>query len=140
VVRLGRLMFESMGTDSSDPGWQAAGERHVRERLGVDLAVYVADGPHGRLVASAAGTVSQRLPTPNNPSALVGYIQWVCTEADWRGKGLGRAVMEALLAWYDGEEVAVVELHATPVGEPLYRSLGFNEGDGSLALRRRARA
>jgi GNAT superfamily N-acetyltransferase len=133
-------MFESMGTDSSDPGWQAAGERHVRSRLGVDLAVYVADGPDGRLVASAAGTVSQRLPTPNNPSARVGYIQWVCTEAAWRGQGLGRAVMEALLAWYEAEHVAVVELHATPDGEPFYRSLGFDAGEGSVALRRRLSA
>jgi hypothetical protein len=50
---------------------------------------------------------------------------------------MARAVMVALLQWFDQRRVPVVELHATPDGEPLYRSLGFGE-EGGVALRRRA--
>jgi len=37
----------------------------------------------------------------------------------------------------DAHEVTAIELHATRMGEPLYRSLGFWEGGGAPALRRR---
>jgi GNAT superfamily N-acetyltransferase len=137
VVRLARLMFESMGLDASGAEWQREGERHVRERLGRDLAVFVAEHPAvpGRLVASAAGTIAVRLPGPRNLLGRAGYVQWVSTEPDFRGLGLGRALMEALLSWYKTNGVGNVELHATPNGEPLYRSLGFDE-NGARALRR----
>src|SRR5688500_15869307 len=122
AVRLGRVMFESMGIEASaDPGWQEAGVAAVRSRLGRDLAVFVVDHPDepGRLVASGAGTVLARLPTPMNPSGLVGYVQWVATEPAFRGQGYGRAVIEALLEWYAERGVTAVELHATADGEAL---------------------
>jgi ribosomal protein S18 acetylase RimI-like enzyme len=89
------------------------------------------------LAASGAGTISTRLPSPNNPTARVGYIQWVATDPDARRRGHAREVMAALLDWYDERQVVVVELHATTDGEPLYRSLGFGV-EGGIALRRRA--
>jgi GNAT superfamily N-acetyltransferase len=131
-------MFESMGTDTTDRTWERSGKAQVAERLGGDLAVFVVDHPEeaGRLVACAAGTVAKRLPTPLNPPGIAGYVQWVCTDPDFRRQGLGRSVMEALLEWYDERTVPTVELHATPVAEALYVSLGFGES-GPRALRRR---
>ena len=138
IVRLARVMFESMGAvGAARDDWQRAGEAAVRERLGADLAVFVVDHPTeaGRLVASAAATVNRRLPTPFNPTGLVGYVQWVATEEEERGKGHGRAVMEALLDWLADHGCMSVELHSTADGEPLYRSLGFHEASNP-ALRR----
>jgi hypothetical protein len=43
-------------------------------------------------------------------------------------------VLRGLLGWCHGRDIDVVELHATPSGEPLYRSLGFAERR-SLELR-----
>jgi GNAT superfamily N-acetyltransferase len=138
VVRLARLMFESVGADLTASEWEDQGTRHVGQRLGQDLGVFVVDHPDGAgvLVASAAGTVATRLPVPANPSGRVGYVQWVATEPAFRRQGMARAVMEGLLAWYGSQEVHVLELHATPEGEPLYRSLGFGD-EGGRALRRR---
>jgi hypothetical protein len=42
-----------------------------------------------------------------------------------------------LLQWFDESGVPVIELHATPDRESLYRSLGFGE-KGAAALRRLA--
>ena len=143
VVRLA-MMFASMGQGSVDDGetaggWREAGQARFLERIGGDgLAVFVVDDPDrpGRLAASAAGSVVERLPAPLNPGGRAGYVQWVCTEPAFRGRGLGRMVMTALLEWYDRSGVGVVELHATPVAESLYRSLGFDDS-GPVALRRR---
>ena len=52
-----------------------------------------------------------------------------------RGRGLARAVVSAGLSWLDEMGAEVVDLHATPDAERLYRSLGFSEAR-SLALRR----
>jgi GNAT superfamily N-acetyltransferase len=126
-VRLAAVMFNAMGLDTSAPEWQEAGRQVTRRRLGSgEMAAYVVDSDEpGRLIAAGAGLINQRLPGPRNPSGRAGYIQWVATEAEHRRQGLGRQVMHSLLAWFAEQQVAVVELHATADGEPLYRSLGF---------------
>jgi GNAT superfamily N-acetyltransferase len=138
IVRLAGVMFESMGVDATASDWFEAALRNVQERLDQDLAVFVVDDPMvcGRLVASAAGTIAQRLPTPTNPQGRAGYVQWVCTEPDYRGQGLGRQVMTALVRWYEAQDIPAIELHSTPMAESLYLSLGFSDS-GPRALRRR---
>jgi GNAT superfamily N-acetyltransferase len=137
VVRLAGVMYASMGHDVTDPAWIAAAHDAFATRLGDDLGVFVVDAPaRPGLAASGAGTISARLPAPNNVSARTGYIQWIATDEDARRKGHGRAVMQALLDWFDERGVPVLELHATADGEPLYRELGFDD-KGPIALRRR---
>ena len=139
VVRLACVMFASMGL--SDPGdeWREMAARHFAGRVSVDAIGAVVDHPEvpRRLVASGVVTISTRLPTPTNPSGRCGYVQWVATDGEFRGKGFARAVMTTLLDCLDERDVAAVELHATDLGEPLYRALGFWEGSGAPALRRR---
>ena len=137
VVRLAALMYASIGQDVTLPAWRRAAHEHFVSRIGKDLVVFVVDHPDREgLAASAAGTVATRLPAPNNISAQVAYIQWVATDDDVRRRGYARAVMRALVDWYDDHDIAVMELHATSEGEPLYRELGFGD-EGPAALRRR---
>jgi GNAT superfamily N-acetyltransferase len=130
VVRLAGVMYRSMGLDAADPFWLHAATVALETRLGGDVAVFVVDDPchAGRLAASGAGSIARRLPGPRNPAALVGYIQWVATDERWRRSGFSRAILQALLAWYETNQVRTIELHATAIGERLYRSLGFEEG------------
>ena len=137
VVRLAAVMFTSMGMDATGATWRANAAAHARDRLGHDLAIFVVDGDEPRaLAASAAGTIANRLPSPNNPAARVGYIQWVATDEAHRRRGYARQVLEEVLAWFGERGVESIELHATKDAEPLYRGLGFTEGN-SVALRRR---
>ena len=137
VVRLSALMYASIGQDVTRPEWRRAARDHFLTRLGRDLIVYVVDHPdRSGLAASAAGTVATRLPAPNNVTAHAAYVQWVATDVDVRRRGYAREVMQALVDWYDDHSVPVIELHATPEGEPLYRELGFGD-EGPAALRRR---
>jgi RimJ/RimL family protein N-acetyltransferase len=130
VLRLAALMYTALGqSEGLDEVWGQAATSALAERLGRDAAVFVAEAvPRpGVLLASAAGSVTARLPGPHNPSARVGYVQWVWAEPEVRGQGLGRAVMDALMGWFKDQQVPVVELNASPLGEALYRSLGFSE-------------
>ncbi len=142
VARLAELMYRSLGLGVDDDAWnrwRLGAEAAVRTRLGEALTVVVAEDPgvSGRLVACGAGAISERLPSPAHRSARVGYVQWMSTEPEFRGRGLGRAVLGAVLAWFEAHEVDNVELHASADGEALYRSEGFWEGSTALALRRR---
>jgi GNAT superfamily N-acetyltransferase len=136
VVRLAAGLFESMGMDASGAEWRSNAAAQVSERLGHDLSVFVVDSDdRGRLAACGAGTIATRLPTPLNPSARVGYIQWVATDDAYRRRGYARQILEHLLAWYAEQRVTTIELHSTPDGGMLYRELGFGN-EGPLALRR----
>jgi GNAT superfamily N-acetyltransferase len=130
VIRLAAVMYDAMGLDTAGDHWRERANDAILYRLGRDMAVVVADDPTvtGRLAACGAGTIARRLPGPANPDASVGYIQWICTDARWRRRGLARRITVALLDWYEVMDVPWVELHATAEGERLYRSLGFDEG------------
>ena len=129
-----------MGMPEPADDWRATAAEQFTQRLDADLAGAVVDHPTipGRLVASGAATTCIRLPTPTNPGGGFGYIQWIATDDEFHGRGNARAVMVGLLAWLDSRGITAVELHATAMGEPLYRSLGFWEGTGPTALRRRS--
>ena len=137
VLRLASVMYAAMGMETDDDWWRTAAEE-LRTRLGRDVAVYVVDSPdrRGELAASGAGLIARRLPGPANPGALVGYVQWVATDPQWRRNGFAGTVLTSLLSWFESRDVLTVELHATEDGEELYRSLGFDD-DGPAALRRR---
>jgi len=139
VVRLACVMFMSMGQPEPDAEWKAMAGARFAERVGNDVIAAVVDHPTdlGTLIASATAGLSTNLPTPANPSGAYAYVQWVATDDAFRFRGYARAVMTTILESLDarGGEVA---LHATSMGEPLYRSLGFWEGSGAPALRRRS--
>jgi ribosomal protein S18 acetylase RimI-like enzyme len=137
IVRLAEVMYQSMGVAVSE-SWRKAALEEIRTRLDRDLVAFVVDRPDERsaLASSGCGTIARRLPSPANPTGLVGYIQWVATDPGFRRRGFCDEVMRSLIAWYDEQGVPVIELHATPDGESIYRRLGFDEY-GGVALRRR---
>ncbi len=143
IVRLAEMMFRSLGIDPGPELWEHFGESaraSVRSRAGDDTCFFVADHPDepGRLVACGAGVIVRRLPTPVQPDGRNGYVQWMSTDPAFQRHGLGRAVLRSVLAWFEAAGVVNVELHASPDGEPLYRSEGFWRGPGGEPLRRLA--
>jgi GNAT superfamily N-acetyltransferase len=137
IARLGVLMFEALGLVPDD-GFRRRAVDAVRALVtGGTVVAFVVDDPAGGgLVANAAAVVTTRLPHPRNPSGRTAYVQYVCTEPAFRGRGLGRAVMEAVVDWCRANDVLLVELHASPDGLPLYRAMGFDENPNpALRLR-----
>ena len=127
LVRLRQVMFDSMGIVARDPGWVDACRRHLHELLGTD-ALYgaVVDHPDGTgAVASGLVEFHVRLPGGQNVLGRTAYISSVATNVEFRRRGAARAIMVHLLDEIRRREVEVVDLHATAVGEGLYRDLGF---------------
>lgn len=56
------------------------------------------------------------------------WIGMVLTRKDWRGRGHGTALLKTCIAELEAMGRTAL-LDATPAGEPLYRSLGFEDGE-----------
>jgi ribosomal protein S18 acetylase RimI-like enzyme len=127
LVRLRRVMFESLGIAVSADDDDAAAAV-LREGLpsGRFFAAVV-DGD-GYLAACGVGMTALRLPGPGNPSGRFGYIQSMVTDERARRLGLARLVLDALLRRFVDDGVTHVDLHASAMGEALYRSVGFAPG------------
>jgi GNAT superfamily N-acetyltransferase len=130
LMRLRRVMWESLRYEVSAADDAACAEILTRGLPARTFFAAVVDAPDGStgLAACGVGMTAERLPGPGNPSGRFGYIQSMVTDERWRGHGLARAVLTAVLDRFVAEGVTRVDLHASPVGEPLYRSAGFAPG------------
>ncbi len=125
-------MFEAMGgVVPGDSGWrEAARDWFERELAGRETRVVVALAPGGEVVSCAMGRLRHEAPSPANPSGVAGAVSNVVTLPGWRGRGLARACLAGLLAWFEQEtDAGVLELFATADGSSLYEALGFRVTD-----------
>lgn len=131
LVEFRAVMMSEMGEDvDSDPTWRtdAAAWFALRMEEPGTFAAFVADLPSSGVVSCAVGTVDDHAPSPRNRSGQRGEIANVVTSPEFRSRGLARACMRALLAWFTDETAATtVRLASTTDGETLYRSLDFTE-------------
>jgi GNAT superfamily N-acetyltransferase len=66
-----------------------------------------------------------RPPYCGNPSGKEAYLMGMYTVAEWRGKGLGTALIQKLLEYAKGQGVGRVWLHTEPGARSLYGRAGF---------------
>jgi GNAT superfamily N-acetyltransferase len=135
LVRLRGLMLQALGQVSGlpDADWRAAACAWFAERLAHRrdrFVAYVIGGQPGeRLLACGLAWLDERVPSPTCPNGLRGHVTGMYTEPHARGRGHGRAILAELLGWLQQHGMAVVELHASAEGAPLYRSAGFQQTD-----------
>jgi len=136
LVRLRRLMFESMGVmdvaalDEADVACAAYFARAVPAG---EYRGWVVETSGGHVIASAGYVIDVHPPGPGNSTGRIGYIMNLYVEPEHRrhrpcglhGRGLARRIMTTILDHLRAHEVRVFSLHATELGRPLYESLGF---------------
>jgi GNAT superfamily N-acetyltransferase len=130
ILRLRSVMLNAVRPGGPDPQtWIGPGLEVTRRLLdpgNATMAAFVVDKPDGPgLAACVVGAIDQRLPGPNDPSGLRGYVLSVATDPAYRRRGYSRACMTAVLRWFEQQGIAAIDLRASAEGEPLYASLGF---------------
>jgi GNAT superfamily N-acetyltransferase len=81
--------------------------------------------PDGCFVAGWDG-----IPVGTTTTCIFGQVAWIAmvlVDESFRGRGLGKALLERALEFLDRAGVDTVRLDATPLGQPLYERLGFRE-------------
>jgi GNAT superfamily N-acetyltransferase len=69
------------------------------------------------------------MPEPGSPSDRWGYVGHVYVVPAERSRGVGAALMEALLAWSRSEGLKRLILHPRERSVPFYERLGFRDAD-----------
>jgi RimJ/RimL family protein N-acetyltransferase len=106
--------------------WRKVGEerRYLRgARRHPDAAVYVADDD-GRIVGRLS--IARDIHPASQHVADLGLM----VAADYRRRGIGRALLDQAVAWARDAGVQKLELHVFPWNEPairLYESFGFEQ-------------
>jgi GNAT superfamily N-acetyltransferase len=79
--------------------------------------------PDGCFVAECDG-----VPVATTVACILGSVGWIAmvlVDTARRGQGIATRLMEHALAFLDAHGVRSIRLDATPLGEPVYRRLGF---------------
>ena len=88
----------------------------------------------GRIVGMGGLVVVARPPNPRSRYSGEGFIVNVYTLPLWRRNGVGRAVIEALVAEANRLGLYRVYLRTSDHGRPLYERLGFRDPGNYLSL------
>jgi GNAT superfamily N-acetyltransferase len=88
----------------------------------------------GRIVGMGGVVVVDRPPHPRSRRSGEGFIVNVYTLPRWRGRGIGRAIMDAIVAEGRRLRLRRVYLRTTNPGRRLYESMGFTDPGNYLSL------
>ncbi len=94
-----------------------------------DWARFLELEPEGCFVAERGGIAIGTVTTCGFGS--VGWIAMLLVAPAERGRGIGRLLLNHAIAYLESRGVKSVRLDATPMGQPLYESLGFR-GDATI--------
>jgi ribosomal protein S18 acetylase RimI-like enzyme len=90
----------------------------------------------GAAIGMAWIAIVPRVPTPHDLQRASADIQSVYVIPSERGKGIGRALADAVVAIADEHDVERVTVHSSAAAIGLYRRTGFAPQDGMLVLDR----
>jgi GNAT superfamily N-acetyltransferase len=88
----------------------------------------------GRIVGMAWLAVVDRVPVPTDFDRRSGEVQSVFVDASLRGRGIGRALMDAIAAEARARGIHRIVLHSTHEGVAFYRRIGWVNAETLLEV------
>jgi GNAT superfamily N-acetyltransferase len=128
LVHHRRAMFEDMG--HRDPAVlnhvDNASRDYFRSALSAgSYHAWLAQDANARVIAGGGIVVADWPGYPGETLAKRAWILNMYTEPEARRHGIAKKLLEVMLDWCRSKGLRTVSLHASPVGRPLYQSLGF---------------
>ena len=108
---------------------RAANEAYYRAHLedGTHTACLAVDEATGAIVGCGGICYQAEMPSPDNPTGTCGYLMNVYALPGVRGHGVGRAIVEFLVADARARGTGKIFLEASDAGRSLYRRMGFSD-------------
>ncbi len=127
-------MFRSMGWCDDDLAITEEATRNFLENEWSDNLEVLLATEDGEIVGGVAITYNVRLPSNRNLTGFSAYIMNMYVESKSRGEGIATRLMQRSLEICQERGVGKVSLHATDMGEGLYRKLGFAKSENFYEL------
>lgn len=85
-----------------------------------------------RQIVGCGVCIYQEMPSPDNHSGQCAYLMNIYTLPDFRGQGVGRAVVRWLVEQAEQRGITKIYLETSESGRPLYQELGFTDMGGYM--------
>jgi GNAT superfamily N-acetyltransferase len=104
-----------------------------QQLTGNHFAAFIAEA--GSQVIGTGGVVVFDVPpSPSNPSGAEGYVMNMYTVPEWRGRGVGHALVDAIVKHAYGEGARRMWLRTSDDGESVYERFGFRKRDHYMQM------
>jgi GNAT superfamily N-acetyltransferase len=137
LIRLRLDFLEEVGNLKADVDGGELGaalrDYLVRKLPGGEFMAWVAEA-EGAIVATSGVTLFERPPNGANLAGLEAYLSNMYTVPAWRGRGVGTALVETIVAHLKRTRVRRIWLHATEQGRSVYARAGFVPGETDMEL------
>ncbi|MCJ8313528.1 MAG: GNAT family N-acetyltransferase [Saccharospirillaceae bacterium] len=90
---------------------------------------------NNRIIATAGLCIYQLPPSFSNPSGKIAYLTNIYTADEYRKNGIASYLIETLLNEAKTRNFLGVRLHASELGQSVYKKLGFNETNGYMDIK-----
>jgi len=94
---------------------------------------FLAQNEAGETVGGAGLWLPNWPPHPVRPHTRRGYVMNVYVRPEYRGQGIAKRLMIAVMEWCKANNVLIISLHASDAGRPVYEGLGF-EGTNEMRI------
>lgn len=137
LVSLRLVFLEEVGSvrsvdDCGELG-EAIRDYLVRKMPAGEFLAWVAESEDG-IVGTSGVTIFERPPNGGNVSGIEAYLSNMYTAPGWRGRGVGTALVAAVVAHLKGTRARRIWLHATEEGRPVYERAGFVASETDMEL------
>jgi len=122
---------ENEGGPIDDPSYE---ERFAdwMIRTGADRRAWVAEAD-GELVGMINMALFDRMPRPGRDNSTWGYVANVYVRPEFRNAGVGKLLIDELMAYARSARLARVVLHPSERAVPFYERAGFGPADMLMA-------
>ena len=124
----------SISPDRSVTELEAENRRYYQEELprGGHIACFACMGEE--IVGCGGMCLYDEMPSPDNPNGKCAYLMDIYARPQFRGCGIGHAIVRWLIGQTEQHGVSKIYLETSEDGRPLYREMGFREMPDMMKL------
>jgi GNAT superfamily N-acetyltransferase len=117
--------FTGAELDGEGPVYRRWMRRMFRERR---FLAWIAEDARGRPIGSGAVWLMEGQPRPGEVNGYRPYILSMYTAPGHRGEGIASTIVRTAVRFAKDHGYRRITLHASEMGRPIYRRLGFERG------------
>lgn len=116
--------------DSLHPDWEAIrknNEDYYKEAFvkGSHTACFALNDENGEIIGCGGICYQKEMPSPDNLTGTNGYLMNIYTLPEYRGQGIGRKIIEFLIADAKTRRTEKIYLESSVDAKRLYEEIGF---------------
>ncbi len=125
-------VLEEVFSDSESPDWESIrknNESYYREHLANEThtACFVLDEDTDSIIGCGGICYQSEMPSPDNLTGTNGYLMNIYTLPEYRGQGVGKQIVEFLIADAKEKGTEKIYLESSKVAKHMYEELGFSD-------------